>query len=441
MRLLLIGNGAREHAIASAACRSAGVELYAYMGARNPGIARLCKDCRVGSVTSAPEVLEYARKRSIDLVVVGPEAVLEAGVTDALIQAGIPCASPTREASRLEWDKAYARALGKKHKIKGCPRFGVFSDAREAAKYIDSLGGEVAVKPAGLTGGKGVKVAGYQLANADDAKKYAAEVLGSNIGKLNSVVIEEKLIGEEFTLQAFVDGKNVVGMPAVQDHKRAFEGDVGPNTGGMGSYSDKGFILPFITRRDYDDGLKIMEKTIRAFKKETGTEYKGFLYGQFMAGTEGLKLVEFNARLGDPEAMNVLALLRSDFGDILARIADGSLARADFEERATVCKYLVPAGYPENPQKNQPLKIDEKKIEEADAQIYYASVDEREGVIYSGSSRAIALLGIADTIDEAEKTAERATEFVSGPLFHRKDIGTRALVQKRIEHMRELREA
>ncbi|MEW6329692.1 MAG: phosphoribosylamine--glycine ligase, partial [Candidatus Micrarchaeota archaeon] len=136
MRVLLIGNGAREHTIASAACRS-GAELYAYMGARNPGIARLCRDFSIGAITNAPEILEYARKHNIDLVVVGPEAVLEAGVTDALIKAGISCASPTREASRLEWDKAYARGLLKKHKIRGCPRFGVFSDAAEAAEYID----------------------------------------------------------------------------------------------------------------------------------------------------------------------------------------------------------------------------------------------------------------------------------------------------------------
>ena len=444
-RILLIGNGAREHAIGTAACRSRGVNFFAFMSRRNPGIARLCAayggSFKIGNPEDSIEVAEYAKQEKIDLAVVGPDPVLEAGVSDALWAAGIPCAGPVRAAARLEWDKTFARNLMAENKIEGLPKFGSFTDAKKAAKFIDELGGDVAVKPSGLTGGKGVKVTGVQLADGTDAKQYAKEVLDQNIGRLGSVVIEEKIVGQEFTLQAFVDGKNVVGMPAVQDHKLAYEGDTGPNTGGMGSYNDASLLLPFMRQSDYDQAIRIMKKTVAAMAK-AGAAYKGFLYGQFIIGKEATpKVIEYNARFGDPEAMNVLALLRSDFVETMHAICDGSLSRskADFEPKATVCKYLVPEGYPENPKKNELVKVDEASIARARAQLYYASVDEREGRVYTGTSRAIATLGVADTIEEAERIAERATHFVVGPVYHRRDIGTKELIQKRIDHMKQLR--
>jgi phosphoribosylamine--glycine ligase len=252
--------------------------------------------------------------------------------------------------------------------------------------------------------------------------------------------VEERLIGEEFTLQAFVDGRSVSGTPMVQDHKRAYEGDIGPNTGGMGSYSDAGFILPFVTEKDYFDGIKIMEDTVKAIRKETGVSYKGFLYGQFMATVDGVKVIEFNARLGDPEAMNILPLLDHDFLDVCQQISGGMLkGTLSFIKKATVCKYLVPEGYPTEPKKDAPIEVDEKKIEEIGGRLYYASVREEEEKIITGTSRAIAVVGIANTITEAEVVAEQSLEHVKGDLFHRKDIGTREIVQKRIDHMKELR--
>lgn len=436
----MIGSGGREHAIAKAVSESKSEhELYAFMSSKNPGIAKLCKEFVVGNINDPALVAKFASNKKIGLAVVGPEAPLEAGIIDALEKNEVGCAGPVKSAARLETDKAFARDLMSDHRIEGSPIFGNFTEVKDALDFIDSFGKPVAIKPAGLTGGKGVKVVGHQLKDLDAARNYAREVLEMNIGKLKKVVIEERLEGEEFTLQAFVDGKRVVGSPMVQDHKKAFLHDEGPNTGGMGSYSDAGYVLPFLTKEDYEKGLGIMQKTIDAFRKETGIEYKGFLYGGFIVTKDGVRVLEFNARLGDPEAMNILPILRTDFINILERIVDGSLKDAKFERKATVCKYLVPKGYPDSPKKDEMLDIDEKLIERTGAKLYYAAVNEKEGKIYTGTSRSIGILGIGKSIYDAEKIAESSIGFVKGELYYRKDIGTKELIEKRIKHMKEIR--
>lgn len=439
-RVLLVGNGGREHAIARAVKRSNGpVQLYAFMGAKNPGIARLCKEFVVGNVLDAKAVAEFAVSRGITLAVIGPEAPLEAGVVDELLKNGVECAGPTKSAARLETDKGFARELLKKYRVKGSPAFGVFTDLGEACDFIDSLGKPVVVKPAGLTGGKGVKIVGEHLKDADEAKEYAREIIEKGVGGIKKVVVEEKLDGEEFSLQAFVDGRRVIGTPMVQDHKRAFENDEGPNTGGMGSYSDASYILPFLRKSDYEDGLSIIQKAVEAYRKETGEEYKGFLYGGFIVTSRGVRLLEFNARLGDPEAMNTLSVIKSDFLNALERVVDGNLKTVSFYKKATVCKYLVPEGYPLSPKKNELIEVDERGIERSGALLYYASVNEIDGKLYTGSSRTAGLVGISESIEKAEGIAESAVGFVKGRLFYRRDIGTRELIEKRIEHMRRLR--
>jgi phosphoribosylamine--glycine ligase len=355
------------------------------------------------------------------------------------LEAGIPCAAPTKEAARLEWDKSYARELLKDFKIPGSPKFGIFNNEQEAAAFIDSCDGLVAVKPSGLTGGKGVKVTGYQLRDGEEAKKYARELISSRISGLPNIVIEEKLDGEEFSLQAFSDGSKVFGMPAVQDHKRAYENDIGPNTGGMGSYSDANGLLPFIKQKHYGEALALMQKTIEAFRKKTGKPYVGILYGGFMLTASGVKLIEYNARFGDPEAMNVLPLISGSLYPILLQMSQSKIVNMPkFKKKATVCKYLVPDGYPVKSTVNQPISINRAALEKSGARIFYASVDEREGVIYTQSSRSIGLVGIADSIEEAEKIAESACSAISGKVWHRKDIGTNALVERRVRHAREI---
>jgi len=439
-RILLVGSGGREHAIADALSRSDNCELFSFMSSKNPGIARISKEFVVGDINNVAEVKKWASGRRVEVAVVGPEAPLEKGLADELVKNEILTCSPSRAAARIEWDKSFARNLMYKHCIPGSPKFHIAKTAREAAEAIDGLNGNVAVKPAGLTAGKGVKVTGVQLKGAEEAKRYASEVLSANIGGLGSVIIEEKLEGEEFTLQCFVTNGQVHPMPLVQDHKLAFEGDKGPNTGGMGSYSDANHLLPFLSSRERDDALEIVKSVVGALSREDAA-YTGILYGQFIFTAQGLKVIEFNARFGDPEAMNVLPLLEGDFAEIAGKMGEGSLARDEmkFAKKASVCKYLVPEGYPDKPLKGEEVKVDAAAIAKEGCRIFYSSIGEDKGKLLMMGSRTAAVVGHGESISEAEHKAERACAFVKGKLFHRRDIGTEALINKRIAHMRLLR--
>ncbi len=432
MRVLLVGGGGREHAIAEAIARShRDPQLYAAMSRKNPGIARLCKDFILIKETD-PAIVDFAVKSKIELAVIGPETPLAAGVPDMLWDAGIPVVGPRKLAAQIEFDKAWTRNFMKKYNIAGLPQFRVFRKGQGGTdEYIDELG-DVVIKPAGLTGGKGVKVMGDHF-DIEGAKAYAREML-----KNDDIVVEERLIGEEFTVQAFVDGRTLTYAPAVQDHKRAFDGDKGPNTGGMGSYSDVKDILPFMKESDYTAAKKIMSDTVRAVRKETGIPYQGILYGQFMATAKGISVIEFNARFGDPEAMNVIPLLENDFLDVCRAVVSGTLGKTKvtFKKLATVCKYAVPEGYPDDPIKDSEVVIGTI----GDACVFYSSVYEKDGRVFTTGSRAIAVLGTGNTIGEAEKIARSAMEGLKGRIYSRQDIGTEDLIMKRILHMEELRD-
>lgn len=435
MKILVVGTGAREHAICKAIEGNA--ELYSLMSNKNPGIARISK-YQIGSENDIELVKKFAANNNIDIAVIGPEAPLEKGIVDALEAEGIGCVGPTKEAAKIETDKVFMRNLFENYKIGGSLVYKVFDNYEDISNFIDDFGEDVVIKPVGLTGGKGVKIMGEQLKDAEEAKNYSKEIIDTKMGGHAKVVIEERAIGEEFTVQAFVDGKNIAPMPAVQDHPYAFDGDEGPITGGMGSYSDKGGLLPFLDQKSYDESVKIMEETVKAINKEVGP-YRGFLYGQFMLCKDGPKLIEYNARFGDPEAMNVLQLLQSNFVDICEGIVDGNLKGAKFSDKATVCKYIVPKGYPGNAVPDQIIDVDERKINEAGAEVYYAAVNEKNGKVYSSSSRALGIVSVADSIEEAEKLCENATKYVKGDVYHRRDVGTTELIQKRIKHMEELK--
>jgi len=428
MKVLVVGGGGREHAIAMALSRNSDVELYAVMAQANPGIARLCKGFLVEKETLVTAVSRFARANAVDYAIIGPEAPLEAGVVDVLEEAGIPCVGPTRAAARLETDKAFCREMMERHGIAGCPRYRVFYRAEDAIMFLEEYPGDLAIKPVGLTGGKGVRIMGEHL----DRKGAADYIRGLGSG----VVLEERLIGEEFTLQAFTDGSHLVPMPLVQDHKRAYEGDEGPNTGGMGSYSLPDHTLPFVTEEDRQKAQNIMQSAVSAMDA-AGTPYRGILYGQFMNTREGPMVIEFNARFGDPEAMNVLSLLETDLLRIMERIVEGNLPALPvrFSRKATVCKYIVPEGYPDSPVPDQPVTLGAYEP----AILYYANVRESGGVLYTGSSRTMAFVGVGDTLEEAERIAESAASGVTGRVRHRRDIGTSALLQRRVAHMRELR--
>jgi phosphoribosylamine--glycine ligase len=440
--VLLVGGGGREHAIARALADSA-ADLYACAGNRNPGIADLAEGFETLDTTTSPAVVSFAEDVGATLAIIGPEAALEAGVADALDDAGIYTFGPQAEEARIETDKGFQRRFMAEHDIPGCPDFEEFRDSEAACEYIDEYDGDLAVKPAGLTGGKGVRVIGDQV-TAAEAKEYIRE------SDYDRVVLEERLVGEEFTIQGLVANGQLRVTPAVQDHKRAYEGDDGPNTGGMGSYSDAGLELPFMTREEYTDAVEIMEAVVDALDG-----YKGVLYGQFMLTADGIKVVEFNARFGDPEAMNTLPILTTDFLDVVTAARDGDdLPKLSFRKQATVCKYAVPDGYPTDPDAGAKVTIDEDSA--GDALLFYASVDERDDGIYTTTSRSYAVVGVAGpspaarqtesgdvagSITEAEEIAENALQRAGTEgLRVRHDIGKPDLVQQRIDHMAELRE-
>lgn len=442
-----MGSGAREHAIATSLVKSSDVQLYAAMSSQNPGIMRFAKEAPVMQIADPKVVSNYAKQNHVELAFVGPEAPLVNGVVNALNKIGIRSVGPTQELASLEGDKAFCRELLNKHDIPGNPLYRVFTDVESAESFLKTAG-PVAIKPAGLTGGKGVKVSGEDLKTKEAELAYAREILRNKIGGFQKLVVEERLEGEEYSLQAFVDGRDVQVMPLVQDHKRAYENDTGPNTGGMGSYSDHDHLLPFVSQDDLNISSEIMLDVVRALNKDQGEEYRGILYGQFMLAKSANeekpspKLIEFNCRFGDPEAMNVLPILaeETDFVEVCLRIVEGTLngKHVSFDQKATVCKYLVPVNYPEDPDVGHPISIDADAVGRCSAQLFYASVDLKDDRVVTTASRTIGLVGISETIDAAERIAEEATTYVEGPLRHRRDIGTSALLQKRIDHMKSL---
>jgi phosphoribosylamine--glycine ligase len=427
MKILVVGGGGREHAIATALARNTETEIISSMSRRNPGIGRLAGRVLLCRETDVAKITAFAQDSCTDYAFIGPEAPLEAGIVDALLEKGIPCIGPTQAAARLETDKGFCRDLMIQHRIEGCPKYRIFDDPEEAVGFIRDYDGDLVIKPIGLTGGKGVRIMGEQV-DREGAIAYARTIHGG-------MVIEERLIGEEFTLQAFVDGNYLIPMPLVQDHKRAFEGDTGPNTGGMGSYTMPDHMLPFVSDADRDKAIAIMRATVAALEW-TGSHYKGILYGQFMNTRNGPRLIEYNARFGDPEAMNVLSLLDSDLSEIVAKIADGTLSKpaVSFAKSATVCKYLVPEGYPDAPRAGELIHA----APVPGALLYYASVEEKDNGMVTQSSRTLAFVGIGDTLEDAEAAAEAAASQVTGPVYHRRDIGTRAVLERRIAHMRSL---
>jgi len=433
--ILVIGSGAREHAIVRALDRSTQEKTISCLASNmNPGIAELCDELTVNNINDPEFVVSYAKETDATLAIVGPENPLAAGVADALWDTGVKTVGPKKDLAQLETSKAFTRNLLKEYDIPGGPKYQTFDTLDGVTDFLNELGENYVVKYDGLAGGKGVKVAGDHLHSHDEALAYCQELVDSD----GEFVIEEKFVGEEFSLMSFCDGDNLKHMPAVQDHKRAYEGDTGPNTGGMGTYSDANHSLPFLTDNDISQALEINIQTAGAIKDKFGVGYKGILYGGFMATARGVKLIEYNARFGDPEAMNVLSLLESDFIDICIGVADGTLNQVDvqFANKATVCKYAVPEGYPDNPVKGEP--IDVSKVKNLDG-LFYASVDFKSTSLVEAGSRTIAIVGIADTLSDAEALAEKEVSSISGPLFHRTDIGTDEIVQKRVDHMNSLR--
>ena len=438
MRVLVVGGGGREHAIVEALHRG-GADILAAMANQNPGIRRVATDILLGDVNAVDRIVAWAQDQRAELAVIGPEAPLEKGIVDALEARGIPTVGPTKAAAQLETNKEFTRDLMKTYGIPGLPAYWAFDSYAPFSEFVLDSNFEFVIKPLGLTGGKGVQVWGDHFSSKEGALAVGREILEKKIGGQPRFLVEEKLVGEEFSLQALCDGKRLVPCPLAQDHKRAYEGDRGPNTGGMGSYGDADHRLPFLTSLDYDQALDTMRRTVEAMN-ERGTPFRGVLYGGFMATKDGPKLLEYNARFADPESMNVLPILEDNFVDLCLSMARGGLPlRAHFARQATVCKYIVPPGYGTHPKAGEQLKVDEESIRRTGAKLYYAAVDEKDGKILTTTSRSLAVVGIADDLGKAEAISEEALAFVGGSFYARRDIGKPDVVQRKVDKMRKLR--
>jgi len=432
VKILLLGKSGRLDAMAAALWASSRLDsLYILSEVGNPGLSSHATKVDLGDSADPATVVAYALRVKPDFAVIGPEEPLAAGVVDALAEIGIPSVGPIQQLARIESSKSFTRDLIARYGIGGNPEHCIFHDTRGLRDYLIKLG-EFAVKPDGLTGGKGVRVSGDHLHSIEEAHAYCEEIFAAG----GLVIVEEKLDGEEFSFQSFCDGHTVVDTIPVQDHKRLLDGDAGPNTGGMGSYTCENHLLPFLTSDDIAQASRINRAVAHALFRETGHPYKGILYGGFMLTRQGLRVIEYNARFGDPEALNILPLLETDFVDICEAIIEGTLDQIDvrFAHKATVCKYVVPEGYPDRPISYQPIVV--PVSDDISLRIYQGAVQEDEnGNLMLTGSRAIGLVGIGTTLEEAEQIAERAASSIEGPVFHRRDIGTQRLVQSRIDHM------
>jgi phosphoribosylamine--glycine ligase len=433
-RVLIVGSGAREHAIAAALARS-GAENFCFGSARNPGIDALCAEYAMGKITDAAAVSAFAKERGATLAVIGPEAPLAAGVANALWAAGVPTVGPTQKLARIESSKGFARELLAKYGIPGNPYFKRFDSMDGVEDVLRAWDRRHVIKDDGLAGGKGVKVCGDHLHSLAHSLECCEELVA--VG--HPFVIEEKLEGEEFSLMSFCDGEMLRHMPTVQDHKRADNGDRGPNTGGMGTYTDANHSLPFLRESDIAEARAINERVAVALKEECGEPYRGILYGGFMATREGVKLIEYNARFGDPECLNLLTLLETDFAEVCRAIVEQKLGyvSVDFAAKASVCKYVVPYGYPDDAWVGDEVVL--PKDLPAGVTMYLGAVDVKDGELVATGSRTVGVVGVAKTIMQAEEICESVVQQIPGRFFHRADIGTAELIGKRVEHMKAMR--
>ena len=341
IKVLLVGHSARAHVIAETLKKNKTAKLFSFMKSKNPGIVALSEKVKICSYSDLDSVKKFAEENNIDFAFIGPEDPLNEGVVDKLQEIGIESIGPTKLLARLETSKSFTRELLEKYDIDGNPKFKVFNkeNFNEIKDFFSEING-IVVKPDGLTGGKGVKVQGDHFNTKEEALAYCKEVLETH----PAVVVEEKLDGEEFSLQCLTDGKTVIATPPVQDHKRAYDGDKGPNTGGMGAYSPTPLSTPKLLSRV---GKEIIQPTLNAMI-ERGHPYTGFLYVGLMIVDGDPFVIEFNVRMGDPETQVVLPLLKSSLFELLWNATEGKLKQTKVmsSSQTAVTVVMAAEGYP-----------------------------------------------------------------------------------------------
>ncbi|MEM3019359.1 MAG: phosphoribosylamine--glycine ligase [Candidatus Bathyarchaeia archaeon] len=462
MKVLLVGNAAREHAIAEALTLSQrSVRLFCIGELVNPGIVRLCEktggEFFRGNINDPESVAKKADAISPDFVFVGPEEPNFHGIPDALENRGIPCIGAKRAVAEIEMSKASMRDLQWEYRIPGRLWYKKFRSFEEAVPYIKEYAESIALKPARQAGGKGVKVIeDFQVYLQEEKRELKFDHAKTIVDFMRAyddveykLLIEERVWGPEYTLQCFTDGRCVKPMPAVQDNKHSFEGDLGPESGGMGSIACGPNLRvavdseeSILTMEEYRASVEIVERMIDAIQRKTGERYHGVVAGQMMlTSVWGPTIIEMYSRFGDPEAVNVLPILKNDLVDVCEAIIDERLntVKLEFEDKATVVKAAAPEGYPERRElaRGHPVFLDEEAISKLGVRCYWASVDARPGELpCTGGSRIVEFLGIGSSIAEASDLAEGAFAHIelkdAWRIFHRKDIGSVKTLERRI---------
>jgi phosphoribosylamine--glycine ligase len=427
VRTLIVGHGGRESALAWRMAEHS--ELHAFLGHENPSIVGYAATSGgghvLGDVCDPAAVAAFARERDIDIAMVSSDEPLAAGVVDALLAQGTRAVGPTREGAEIEWNKAFARSLLSDVAPEAVPRLRIARDADEVAEGIASFGSDpVVVKPSGLTGGKGVKVMGPHLSDHEHARRYALELLARGRPG-ESVLIEEKIVGAEFTIQAISDGTTVVFPPSTYDFPYRYDGDEGPGTGGMGSLSIESDALPFMTDAHYAQACSIVERIIGRLAVE-GRRFSGIMNSGFFATAGGVKVIEFNARFGDPEGINILSLFDGSWPYVMGRIADGTLTSGDVSLRpqASMVLYLVSPDYALRPGREYEFTLQRERIEAQGCHVFFSSAVQIGADTYRtvGTSRAVALAATAPMLEQARDRVVRVAESVP-VLEWRRDIG------------------
>ncbi|WP_416326242.1 phosphoribosylamine--glycine ligase [[Eubacterium] hominis] len=406
MKVLVIGKGGREHALVHAVSRSARVhKIYAAPG--NPGMKDLA-ECVDISDSDVNGLVAFAKEKEIDLTIVGPESSLSLGVVDAFQKEGLKIFGPTKDAAQVESSKDFAKAIMAKYGIPTAA-YQTFDNKEDAIHYVESEGAPIVIKEDGLKAGKGVTVA-YTLKEALDALDIAFDIPG------NKVVIEECLVGFEFSLICFVCDDIVLPMQVAQDHKCAFDGDMGPNTGGMGVYSPVRKITPEIIE---DAMHSIMIPMAKAMVKE-GHPFTGFLYGGLMLTENGIKTIEFNARFGDPEAEVILPRLKSDFCDVVENIMNHAKTELEWDDRVTLGVVMASDGYPASSTKDAVIK----GLDDVDSMIFHMGTAEKDGELVTAGGRVLIVVSQEDTLQQAyDKAYADVAKVQCDQLFYRHDIG------------------
>ena len=423
MKLLVIGSGGREHALAWKLARSPRVSKVLVA----PGNAGTAREEGVENVdaTAVADLVKLAKDQDVALTVVGPEAPLAAGVVDLFRAEGLAIFGPTKAAAQLESSKDFAKRFMERHGIP-TSHYATFTDAKAAHAHVDERGAPIVIKADGLAAGKGVVVA-MTLPEAHQAIDMMLE--GGGMGEAgHRVVIEEFMAGEEASFIVMADGRNALAFASTQDHKRIFDGDRGPNTGGMGAYSPAPVVTPEVHGRAMRE---IILPTLRGMEKE-GTPYTGFLYAGLMIDAHGApRVVEFNCRMGDPETQPIMMRLKSDFLDLLEHAVDGTLdrAEAEWDRRAALGVVLAAAGYPDTPRKGDAISGLPAGLD--DCHVFHAGTAQEDGRVVTSGGRVLCVTALGENVKIA---ADRAYEVAAGIRFdgmqYRRDIGHRAIHRK-----------